>query len=102
MSINSSLYVEIGGGQGLPPADRTIDVSDKVCPMTFVHTRLALERLAPGQVLAVRLRGEEARRNVPRTSTEQGHQVLATFETENGGATVLIRKDGLKQAAVPA
>lgn len=94
MDVNSGLHVESGGGGGLPPADHTIDVSDRVCPMTFVHTRLALERLAPGQVLAVRLRGEEARRNVPRTSLEQGHEVLGVAEEADGGVVVLIRKKG--------
>ena len=61
--------------------------------MTFVRTRLALDRLAAGQVLKVRLRGEEPRANVPRTATEQGHGVLARRED---GETLLlwIRKGG--------
>ena len=60
--------------------------------MTFVRTRLALDRLQPGQVLRVRLRGEEPIRNVPRTAAEQGHAVLATEMAPDGTATLLIQR----------
>ena len=40
--------------------------------------------MAPGQVLRVRLRGEEPLRNVPRTAREQGHEVLS-LETDADG-----------------
>ena len=39
--------------------DQELDITSEVCPMTFVRTRLALDRMRPGQVLLVRLRGEE-------------------------------------------
>ena len=48
-----------------------IDITSDICPMTFVRTRLALDRMTPGETLLVRLRGEEPLRNVPRTATEQ-------------------------------
>jgi TusA-related sulfurtransferase len=60
--------------------------------MTFVRTRLALDSMAPGQTLLVRLRGEEPRRNIPRTATEQGHAVLAEAEAGDGTALLLLRK----------
>ncbi len=60
--------------------------------MTFVRTRLALDRLAPGETLRVRLKGDEPLRNVPRTATEQGHQVLAQETDADGISTVLIRR----------
>jgi TusA-related sulfurtransferase len=84
-----------------PPSDLSIDITGQLCPMTFVRTRLALDRLAPGQVLAVRLQGDEPRRNVPRTAAEQGHAILAMTEQPDGTATLLIRKGGLP-AATPA
>jgi tRNA 2-thiouridine synthesizing protein A len=72
--------------------DRELDITSDVCPMTFVRTRLALDKMAPGQTLLVRLKGEEPLRNVPRTATEQGHEVLS-LETEAGGiSTLLIRR----------
>jgi len=69
-------------------ADRVLDITGEVCPMTFVRTRLALDALAPGQTLLVPLRGDEPRRNVPRTAAEQGHEVLAQ-ETDAAGITRL-------------
>ena len=74
--------------------DRDLDITTETCPMTFVRTRLALDRMAPGQVLRVALRGDEPRRNVPRTATEQGHAVLAEQEAGEGILHVLIRKKG--------
>ena len=57
-------------------ADQAIDITGEVCPMTFVRTKLRLERMRPGEVLSVRLRGEEPLRNVPRAAREEGHVIL--------------------------
>ncbi len=77
-----------------PAADRELDITAEVCPMTFVRTRLALDRMAPGQTLLVRLRGEEPLRNVPRTARELGHEVIS-LETDAGGvASLLLRRGG--------
>jgi TusA-related sulfurtransferase len=73
-------------------ADREIDITRDVCPMTFVKTRIALDRLAPGQTLLVRLRGEEPLRNVPRTAIEQGHAVLEQRKEANGTTLLLLQK----------
>ena len=74
-------------------ADRTLDITKDLCPMTFVRTRLALDRLAPGQKLLVLLRGDEPRRNVPRTAREHGHTILAE-ETGADGVTRLLLERG--------
>jgi tRNA 2-thiouridine synthesizing protein A len=73
-------------------ADRVLDITAETCPMTFVRTRLALDRLTAGATLLVRLRGDEPRANVPRTAAEQGHAVLATRELPDGSMEVLLRK----------
>jgi tRNA 2-thiouridine synthesizing protein A len=77
-----------------PVADQELDITAEVCPMTFVRTRLALDRMSPGQVLRVRLRGEEPLRNVPRTAREQGHEVLSLETGTDGIATLLLRRSG--------
>jgi tRNA 2-thiouridine synthesizing protein A len=69
-----------------------LDISDEVCPMTFVRTRLALDRMAPGSVLLVKLRGEEPLRNVPRTAAEQGHEVLSVETGPDGVSEVRLRR----------
>ncbi len=72
--------------------DREIDISREVCPMTFVRTRLALDRMAPGQVLRVVMQGAEPVANVPRTAVEQGHAVLAMQLLEDGRTWLLLRR----------
>jgi len=68
------------------PVDFQLDITDQVCPLTFVRTKLQIERMAPGQVLAVRLKGSEPLRNVPRSVRELGHTVLSLEpETAGGG-----------------
>jgi TusA-related sulfurtransferase len=57
-------------------ADHDIDITGEVCPMTFVRTKLRLERMKPGETLAVRLRGDEPLRNVPRAARDEGHAIL--------------------------
>ena len=69
-----------------------LDITRDVCPMTFVRTRLALDRLAPGERLQVRLRGEEPRRNVPKTAADQGHRVLSVADDADGSSIVVIEK----------
>lgn len=44
--------------------------------MTYVRVRLALDRMQPGQILEVELKGDEPARNVPATVIEQGHEVV--------------------------
>lgn len=73
-------------------ADRVLDITREVCPMTFVRTRLALDRMAPGECLLVLLRGDEPVRNVPRTAREQGHEILE--QTAQDGVTRLVIRKG--------
>lgn len=71
---------------------REIDITGDICPMTFVRTRLALDRMAPGETLLVKLKGQEPLRNVPRTAAEQGHEVLSLETDADGISYLLIRR----------
>jgi tRNA 2-thiouridine synthesizing protein A len=53
----------------------TLDVTGLRCPLTWVKTKLALERMAPGERLDVRCAEGEALENVPRSAREAGHEV---------------------------
>ena len=57
-------------------AQHYLDITDQVCPMTFVRTRLLIERMAAGEVAEVRLNAGEPHANVPRSVREHGHEVL--------------------------
>ena len=56
--------------------DDTVDITDVVCPVTFVKAKVALEELDDGQILAVRMNNGEPVQNVPRSIKEEGHQIL--------------------------
>jgi TusA-related sulfurtransferase len=59
----------------------TLDVTGLRCPMTWVRTKLALERLEPGAVLEVACPPGEALENVPRSAREAGHEVAVSGTT---------------------
>ena len=71
-----------------------IDVSTDTCPMTFVRTRLQLDRLTTGEVLEVRYRGQEPRDNLARSLIEQGHTILRQQDDVEGNGVLLVRKGG--------
>jgi TusA-related sulfurtransferase len=52
-----------------------LDLTGVACPMNWVKTKLALERLEPGDELAVRLDPGEPIESVPRSAREDGHDV---------------------------
>ena len=51
--------------------DDTVDITDVVCPTTFVKAKVALEELDDGQILAVRMNDGEPVQNVPRSIKEE-------------------------------
>jgi TusA-related sulfurtransferase len=56
--------------------DYFIDITSDFCPLTFVKTKLMIEKMASGDRLEVRLRGHEPLNNVPRSMAELGHRLL--------------------------
>jgi TusA-related sulfurtransferase len=73
-------------------ADYELDITAEVCPMTFVRTKLLLERMAPGQVANIRLRGAEPVDNVPRAVRDHGHEVLSLDPMGNDLYQLVIRR----------
>lgn len=74
------------------PETRMLDITHEKCPMTFVRTRLALDGMAPGSLLAVRLKGEEPHTNVRRSVLALGHAVLSEQAEEDGSVVLTILK----------
>jgi len=60
--------------------------------MTFVRTKLRLERMRPGEVLSVRLRGDEPLRNVPKAARDEGHIILRIMPDGNDHIVTIKRK----------
>jgi TusA-related sulfurtransferase len=62
-----------------------LDVTREHCPMTFVKTKIALNKLQQGDILNVKVTEGEPLENVPRSATEQGFNVLSVEETATKG-----------------
>ncbi len=73
-------------------ADAEVDITDKVCPLTFVKAKVSLDELEDGEVLAIRMNDGEPAENVPRSMKEEGHQVLKLEDNEDGTFTLYVRK----------
>lgn len=71
-----------------------VDITDVVCPVTFVKTKVALEELEDGQILQVHLNDGEPVQNVPRSVKDEGHRVLKLIDNEDGTYELYIRKVG--------
>ena len=74
--------------------DETVDITDKVCPLTFVKVKVTLDELDDGEVLAVRLNDGEPVQNVPRSVKEEGHKILKLLDNEDCTYELIIKKVG--------
>jgi len=64
------------GGQHNVKIDASLDITPDACPITFVKTKLKLERMKQGEVLEVILNDGEPIRNVPRSIKGEGHKII--------------------------
>jgi TusA-related sulfurtransferase len=58
-------------------ADFFLDITGEVCPLTFVRTKLLIEKMVPGQTAEIHLKGKEPLENVPRSVRDHGHGVVS-------------------------
>lgn len=72
--------------------DNQVDITDKVCPLTFVKAKVALDELDDGEVIAIRMNDGEPVQNVPRSIKEEGHQILKLVNNEDGTYTLVVKK----------
>lgn len=71
-----------------------VDITDVVCPVTFVKAKVALEERDDGDILAVHMNDGEPVQNVPRSIKEEGHQVLKLIDNKDGTYDLIVRKVG--------
>ena len=74
--------------------DDTVDITDVVCPVTFVKAKVALEELDDGQVLSIKMNDGEPVKNVPRSIKEEGHKTLNLIDNEDGTYRLFVKKVG--------
>jgi len=72
--------------------DETIDITDVVCPITFVKAKVALEELEDGQIISIRMNDGEPVQNVPRSIKEEGHQILKLIDNQDNTYSLIVKK----------
>ncbi len=71
--------------------DYFLDITADVCPMTFVKTKLLIERMSKGQIAEIRLPTGEPLENVPRAVEEHGHTLLA-LDPDPGDSDIYVMR----------
>ena len=74
--------------------DDIVDITDVVCPTTFVKAKVALEELDDGQILSVKMNDGEPVQNVPRSIKEEGRQIVKPIDNEDGTYNLIVKKVG--------
>jgi len=72
--------------------NRELNIKGEVCPYTFVRSKLALEEMDLGQVLRVIVDHEPATENVPKSMTNEGHDVLEIGKVNETDWEIIVRK----------
>ena len=69
-----------------------INLKGEVCPMTFVKTRLALEKVDYGERIKVIFDSKEAKTNVPKSLEELNHKIIHIDKLERDNFYIIIEK----------
>ncbi len=64
--------------------DAELNLRGVHCPYNYVRTKLKLEEMRVGEILAVTVDAGEPARNVPRSVTDDGHRVLEITPLDSG------------------
>jgi TusA-related sulfurtransferase len=72
--------------------DETLDITNVVCPITFVKAKVALEELDVGQVISIKMNDGEPTQNVPRSLKDEGHQILKLINNQDGTYDLIVKK----------
>lgn len=70
----------------------TVDITDVVCPITFVKAKVALDELDDGEILSIKMNEGEPVQNVPRSIKEEGHQILKLLNNNDGTFNLIVKK----------
>ena len=70
----------------------SLDLKGEVCPYTFVKSKLALEDMESGQVLKVVVDNPGSAKNVPRSLSSEGHQILNVSQLNDTDWVITVKK----------
>ena len=69
-----------------------LNLKGEICPMTFVKTKLAIERLNSGESIKVIFNSSEAKINVPKSLKELNYKVIAINDIDENNFYIVIEK----------
>ena len=71
---------------------KVIDMLNEVCPMTFVKTKLAIEKINQGERIKIIYNSQEAKTNVPKSLDELNHKVISINDINKKQFYIIIEK----------
>tara|TARA_B000000437_G_scaffold124836_1_gene90697 strand:- start:468 stop:701 length:234 start_codon:yes stop_codon:yes gene_type:complete len=69
-----------------------LNLKGEICPMTFVKTKLAIERLNSGERIKVIFNSSEAKINVPKSLKELNYKVITINDIDENNFYIIIEK----------
>ena len=85
--------MDVGSGNEYTPSfDVELDLRGVICPYNFVKTKLKLEAMQSGQVLALILDDGDPIKNVPASLANEGHTILSQTRCSPSAYRVLVKK----------
>jgi sulfite reductase (ferredoxin) len=74
------------------PVVRTLDLRGVACPLNYVKTRVALDKVSPGESIELWIDRGEPEENVPRSCEEDGYPVLLVERAPEGHVRMLVQR----------
>lgn len=72
--------------------DKQIDIRGQVCPMTFVYSKMAIDKMNNDEILEILLDNIPALENVPRSLKDEGHEILEVKKISDKDWKIVVRK----------
>lgn len=72
--------------------DDTVDITDKVCPLTFVKAKVAIDELDDGEVIAIRMNDGEPVQNVQEALKKKDIRYLNLLIMKTVHITLLLKR----------
>ena len=71
---------------------KKLDLRGVKCPLNFVRAKIALDDSDVGTVLELFIDDGEAYDSVPKSLSEEGHEIVSLSSVEDGAWLLLVRK----------
>lgn len=80
---------------GKSTTDHFLDISEEVCPMSFVLTKVALDDIEDGETLEIICKAGDPIRNISMQLKEEGHLIKGVKKEGDTHFRLTVEKGGL-------